>query len=180
MAINTTARMALRAATREEHHRVDTAFSRFSLVDREGYTCFLQAQARALLPLESAISASDPQRILDDWPKRQRAALLRRDLADLGTILDEAPAIGSFQNSPEILGTVYVLEGSRLGGVVLQRSLPPGFPRRFLSSCDPVLWRTFITLIDNALTGEDDRMLAVNAAKSAFVRFEQSARSFQR
>ena len=171
--------MALKAGTADDHDKVDLLFSGFSLFDREDYGRFLQAQSAAFFPLEAKIAASDPQRVLPDWDRRQRSGLLSQDLADLGLAPSEAVETGRLVTSAEILGTVYVLEGSRLGGALLARSVPEGFPKRFLASSDPALWRTLIELLDDVLVTEDDQRLAIDAAKSAFARFSSSASIFQ-
>lgn len=173
------ARMALKAATAEDHDKVDRAFSRFALADRRDYGRFLQAHAAAFLPLEAALAASGPERVLPDWEKRRRSDFLRDDLADLGLGPGHAGPAARFETEAEILGTVYVLEGSRLGGTLLVRSVPDAFPKRFLSSSDSTLWRTLIELLDSVLVTPDDRRLAMAAAKAAFARFEHSASTFQ-
>lgn len=175
----TSARTALRAETRDEHDRVDKAYSRFSLTEPESYCRFLRAQAAVFLPLEAAIDASRPERVLEDWPARQRSHLLREDLAELGTASADVPAASPFETIPELLGTVYVLEGSRLGGAMLERSVPEGLPRRFLRSSDSARWRSLIALLDRTLVDKNDRALAVGAAKSTFARFERNALDFQ-
>ena len=179
MTNDASARIELRAATRDEHDRVDAAFSRFGLADKESYVRFLQAQAGAFLPLEAAIAVSSPERVVSDWHARQRAALLREDLAELGGAPGHLPEVAQFETIPELLGTLYVLEGSRLGGALLSRSLPDGFPRRFLGSSDPTLWRSLTELLDRVLVTKSDREAAVSAAKSTFARFEHSAIQFQ-
>lgn len=59
-----------------------------------------------------------------EWPRRRRAALFAADLRDLGTpASDRAPLLPSVPGTDEALGRMYVLEGSTLGGVFIDRHL---------------------------------------------------------
>lgn len=173
-----TARAALRAATAEEHRKVDTAFSRFRLGDETGYRDFLLAQAAGFLPIEQALDEGGAAGILPDWPERRRGDLLRADLADLNVTLPEpffAPDFISVKAS--MLGAIYVLEGSRLGGAVLKRTVPGHFPRRFLEARQAAgSWRTLLQALDEFLIRPGDLDAAITAAREVFARFEQAAR----
>lgn len=58
------------------------------------------------------------------WPRRRRTALFARDLDGLGaTASDRAPQLPAVPGVDEALGRMYVLEGSTLGGVVIDRHL---------------------------------------------------------
>ena len=117
----------LRAATRDEHARVDAVFSQLDLSQREGYGAFLIAQARVLPPLEQAVAAAGL------WPDAApRSAALAADLADLMMSMPAAQPGVEFRNPAELWGALYVVEGSRLGGKVLARRVGAGFPMRFL------------------------------------------------
>lgn len=59
-----------------------------------------------------------------DWPRRRRAALFASDLRQLGApASDAAPLLPSVPGTDEALGRMYVLEGSTLGGVFIDRHL---------------------------------------------------------
>lgn len=61
---------------------------------------------------------------LVDWPRRRRAALFAADLRELGAAAsDGAPLLPSVPGTDEALGRMYVLEGSTLGGVFIDRHL---------------------------------------------------------
>jgi heme oxygenase len=175
-------RLLLRTATGAAHDRVDAAFGGFDLATRDGYTAFLRAQADAFLPVEAAIDrtialASD---MLDDWPQRRRSDALRADLADLGhepAAMTAAPAIASRE---ALLGAIYVLEGSRLGGTMLARRVPSGMPRRFLTAADPDRWRKLIQILNRALVTQEQQAAAIAAACDVFARFEEGAQRFGR
>lgn len=174
-----TARAALRAATAEEHRKVDTAFSRFHLGDETGYRDFLRAQAAGFLPIERALDEAQAETILADWPQRRRGHLLRADLADLNVTQPEPfPAPDFVSAKASMLGAIYVLEGSRLGGAVLKKAVPSHFPRRFLEARQAAgSWRMFLQALDEFLTRPGDLDAAISAAKEVFARFERAARA---
>ena len=122
----------LRAATRDEHARVDAAFSRFDLNRRAGYGGFLSAQARVLPALEAKITAAG---LWEAWSPR--APALFADLADLGRGAEAPPIAVDLPTDAELWGALYVVEGSRLGGAILAGRVSPEFPKRFLLGGGP-------------------------------------------
>lgn len=170
------ARQALRAATAAEHDRVDALFSDFDLRYEAGYERFLAAQAAAFLPVEAALDASGAAAALTCWPERRRGALLVQDLARLGAA-DVAPvAPPPFEDEAAILGGIYVLEGSRLGGAVLRRNLRAHLPQAFLSAPQPRgAWAKLLAKLDTRLNGERELISAVTSAKRVFACFAAAA-----
>lgn len=175
-----TARSALRDGTRDHHDRVDALFGRFDLRGAEGYTRFLQAQAAAHLPIEAAIDAGFGDRLLEDWPQRRRGDRLRADLAALGAGVPPLEPPPPLPDDDAALGAVYVLEGSRLGGAYLRRTVPPGFPTTYLAPAPANLWRDLLKLLERRLTTLAARQAAVAAAQAAFAVFETSGRGFSK
>ena len=175
-----TARQALRVATARDHDRVDTAFGGFVLSDRARYVDFLLAQSEAFLPVEAAIDRAPPLAMLDDWADRRRSALLRDDLSDLGAAPRPVDPLPDLASPEEVLGAIYVLEGSRLGGRMLERSVPAELPRRFLGASSPVAWRRLIEVLDRALVSDEQRDAAIAAARRVFTLFEDGARRHAR
>lgn len=173
-------RSLLRATTAPDHDRVDTAFAGFDLADPDGYRRFLIAQAGPVAAVEAAIDACGPLALVPDWPERRRAGLIAEDLADLGSAM---PAADPFALAGEaaMLGALYVLEGSRLGGSVLARNIPMELPARFMR-CPPApnRWRALIATLEQALVTRDRIDIATGAARAVFDRFERSAREYGR
>ena len=157
----------LRRETRAEHDRVDAAFSRFDLTAVDGYARFLQAQARAFLSVEAAIA-----------PEQPRADALRADLHALDVTLPQPLPAPQFPTPAHRLGAWYVLEGSRLGGALLARSLPPGSPRAFLTAPGP-RWAKCVEVLRNNLYQPCDIADAVQAARAVFALFERAAGDFE-
>jgi heme oxygenase len=180
MTLPSQARGALRAATAAHHDRVDAVFSQADLTDREGYGRFLQAQAAAYLPVEAALERAGAAALVPNWAARRRAASLTTDLAALGlAVPHEAPDI-AFQGAAEVLGGVYVLEGSRLGGALLARGVPAEFPRGFLAPGDSAEWRHLLGILEHTLTSVGDIASAIESASRVFLLFESSGRRYLR
>jgi heme oxygenase len=148
-------RQMLRSATADLHAVVDARFSGPFDCDRAAYVSFLLALARVVPPLEAQLEAAGVVRLLPDWPDRRRSAALRDDLDLLGTPMPGAAPVSQPRNEAQMLGMVYVLEGSRLGGKLLLR--------RVLDNPDPAvraatrylghgvgrdLWRSFLERLE--------------------------------
>ncbi|MFL9840618.1 biliverdin-producing heme oxygenase [Sphingomonas sp. ST-64] len=175
MIVPSSARHALRLQTAADHDRVDRAYATFDLRSRGGYRAFLRAQAEPFLTVEAAIDRFDPSAVVGDWPERRRGGLLRADLAELG---DPEPDLAdmSISTHERALGAIYVLEGSRLGGAMLARSVPEDLPGRFIRSAPaPKRWRDLVGLLDVYLMTACQREMAVSAAREVFALFADSA-----
>jgi heme oxygenase len=171
-----TARSVLRSKTRSAHERVDEAFSRFDLADRRGYGDFLIGHAAAFMPMEDALTGAGAAELVTDWAMHRRAPLLRADLAQMGLPAPGPVRVPDVQGEAELLGALYVLEGSRLGGAVLRRSVPPTFPASFLNAPQSAgRWTTFVTGLDQLLNTQQRLDAAVCAAVATFACFEQAA-----
>ncbi len=171
---------ALRDATAAAHDRVDAAFADFDLSDRASYARFLRAHAEVVWPMEAALPGA---RLIEDWDSRKRGALLKEDLAQLPRSVDselvEGQAfvwLGANSDLSVIAGTLYVLEGSRLGGRFLARSLPRGFPRAYLDADQRAeKWQQLLSRIAQLLTDGAALDSAIAAAEATFAAFERSA-----
>lgn len=170
------ARLAIREATRSAHDRVDALYGAFDLSTRTGYASFLRAQAYAFLPVEREISnAADLPGVLSDWDRRSRGDLLINDLCALGI---ESPETGRWETEGDeahLLGAAYVLEGSRLGGRVLAATVQPGLPASFLAPGDSTLWRALGETLATRLIAKPKLDRAIDSAIGVFRLFEQGA-----
>jgi len=163
----------LREATGAAHARVDTLFSRFDLARRDDYAGLLAAHAEALLPIEALLDQSGAEGITGDWPQRRRAGVIQVDLDALGIVLEPQQPAGDALSSPAMAGMLYVLEGSRLGGRFLARSVPDSWPRAYLGSHQPThMWPELLEKLDALLYEPEALETAVTAANQTFGRFE--------
>jgi heme oxygenase len=171
----------LRHATADAHRDLDARLGALDLVRRDGYRRFLEINAAALLPLEAALEQAGVVAIFADWPWRSRRAAIAADLARVGGSLrplGEAPRL----NRNALFGTLYVLEGSRLGAKYLRRTIA--------TSADPVisratayldhgsgqqLWQSFLLALGHQSFTQDDEDEIIAGAQSAFAMFARSA-----
>jgi heme oxygenase len=174
------ARFLLRDATAEWHERVDALFSATDLADPHQYRGFLLAQAAAHLPVEQALERADVAALVGDWPERRRGELIQLDLATLGEQVPEFEVPPALTGTAVMLGGLYVLEGSRLGGKILARSVGEELPTAYLTAGRPVAWRELTALIDRTLTERADIDIAADAACAVFAMFERSGRRLLR
>ncbi len=160
---------ALRAATAESHRRLDDLFARFDLADRHSYGRFLSAHAAALVPLEAQFRGEPVA------PARSEA--LRADLATLGLPLPPPLAPLDLSDPATRWGAAYVVEGSRLGGVLLARSVGDGLPSTYLAAPQPPgAWRKFLEKLEESLYSDASVTAAVDGALAAFALFEKAGR----
>lgn len=163
----------LRAATAEDHARLDGRFACFDLGEADQYRSFLTAHARALPAVERALDAAGFAERLADWPERRRGDALAADLTALAAPLPEAFPAPSMVTPAAQWGAAYVVEGSRLGGAVLARQVGEGLPKAYLGTPPaPGVWRRFLAAMDAALTTDSDRAEAAAAARATFRLFE--------
>ena len=172
-------RERLRDATSAAHRELDAQLSSFDLTTFSGYRRFLQASAGALLPLEVALAEAGVAKLFPDWPERARGAAIA---ADLDRLDGEARAIVSvLPLTPSgVLGTMYVLEGSRLGAKLLLKTVADAAdPRVSVATAylghgaGKRLWQSFLARLASEQACDEDEAIA--AARSAFAAFEQAA-----
>lgn len=144
--------------------------------DRTSYGRFLLAQAAAHIPVEMALERGGIASIIPDWQRRRRAGQLRADLEEMEleplSPIDEA----AYHSEEALLGAAYVLEGSRLGGTLLKRSVPSAFPTRFLGNADSAAWQSLLRCLNEGLDTPSKRATAIVSARSVFELFEASGR----
>ena len=174
-------RDSLREATASAHRELDAQFAAFDITSRRGYRRFLEASAAALWPLEAALDQGGVTRIFVDWPERSRRAAIAADLDRVGGSVRPLAEVRPL-NRNGMLGTMYVLEGSRLGAKYLLRMIA--------QSADPLvaeagaylshgagrpLWRSFLDRLQREAMTADDEAEAIAGAHQAFALFAQAA-----
>lgn len=176
-----TLRSILRDATAAGHARLDALLSALDICTAAGYRKFLEINAAALLPLEQSLLRAGVHDILPDWDHRARSSSILRDLARLGG----TPRLLDVPELPDrfaVLGTLYVLEGSRLGAAYLLRKvrqcsdpLVSGNTAFLGHGAGRPLWPGFLAVLEchaGELADDDD---IVAPARCAFSAFEQAA-----
>lgn len=117
---------ALRRATAVSHRRAEAHVGLGTDFGLGHYRCVLQSFEAFLAPWEACIAASLPPRLQHWFSARQRLALLHLDLAALSAppldLSDKALEL-ALPSLAAAFGSLYVMEGSALGGQVIARRL---------------------------------------------------------
>lgn len=115
---------ALRAATRAHHDRLDRLLDLRRLGDRRRYGRVLQGMDGFLADWEAHVATALPAAWHGWLHRRSRRHFLRQDLRALG-IASTAPhgPMPGLGSAAAAWGSVYVIEGSALGGQVITRTL---------------------------------------------------------
>jgi heme oxygenase len=167
----------LRAKTAPLHERLDTRIMALQpFADRERYGRFLRVQYRFQDAVETGIDTAMLAPFVPDLAERRRLHLIARDLADLGLEAPAADPVARLGTPAEMLGWLYVAEGSTLGAAFLAKEaqklgLHEGFGARHLAGHPGgrgLHWRNFTRALDAAPLGADGDDLAAAAATAAF------------
>jgi heme oxygenase len=172
----------LRTGTAAEHDAVERALDllaptldRARLVDVLALLHGFWESAEAGLDEWAARHPADAADV--GWPRRRRAGLFAADLAALGSPGGAAPAsLPTVPGTDEALGRLYVLEGSTLGGVVIDRHLGtlPRLAGVRLRAFSPygaetgAMWHAFRRAIRRHVAGGGDPGRIVGAARETF------------
>lgn len=170
----------LRAATAKAHERLDAQLGALDLQSRAGYRQFLEANAEALLPLEQALVAAGVATIFPDWPQRARRSAILGDLARVGGTVRPL-AQQARLDFGAMLGTLYVLEGSRLGAAVLVKIVAQSSDTIVATATAYLrhgagerLWPRFLARLDELTITPHDEARAIDGARAAFDLFAQA------
>ena len=160
----------IRAETAAAHDAVDAAYTRYDLADPTSYRAFLEAHARALPAVETALAAAS----LPAW--RERTTALAADLAALGAAWPAPLPLDPPASDAAAWGMLYVIEGSRLGGAMLERRVGEGLPRAYLAARHGSgEWRALLAALDAAAVDEPWIDRAIAAARDVFALYGRAA-----
>jgi heme oxygenase len=151
---------ALRAATRGHHERIDHLMDLRRLAERTHYVRVLQVFHDFLPAWEGAVLPALPKPWHGWLQARSRRPFLERDLHALGVAARARPVhMEPFATEAAAWGSVYVLEGSALGGQMITRALaaeglrPDAGAAYFhgWGESTGAMWREFRALLDSEL-----------------------------
>ncbi len=159
----------LRSATADHHTVLDHRIGSVKPMTSERYGTVLRAIEAAQRAVERHLGCTD----VSDSGHRQRARLAAQDLHELG--VEPLPELTLELDGGDSVaaGVLYVAEGSTLGARHVERWIPAGSPRRFLTAYgDETLsrWRSTLRWIDR----HGDPSVSVPAAQRTFDLFQHS------
>jgi heme oxygenase len=167
----------LKAHTHALHERLDARIMSLEpFADRARYGRFLRVQYRFQDTVEAGIDAATLSPFVPDLAERRRLYLIARDIADLGLEAPPAEPVARLSTAAEMLGWLYVAEGSTLGAAFLAKEaqklgLDESFGARHLAPHPGgrgLHWRRFTQALDAAPLGAEGDALAAAAAAAAF------------
>ena len=177
--------LRLRSETRPQHEALEqNAFSHAlttGTLTAAGTAHFLAKMYGFLAPYETALQ-EHAAGFSPAWevPERMRAHLILEDLAQAegSPGLPLCPALPPLRTRPQLLGAMYVVEGSTLGGQVITRQLAQaGIPLRayftgYGAQTGP-RWKVFCQLLTEAAPAGPDQDEIVASARLTFQRLDQ-------
>jgi heme oxygenase len=172
-------RSFLRQQTADVHARLDDAIGCFD--SPRAYARYLRGALAFREPIEAALAqASIPPP--DGWRLCPLASSIRADMTDLALPPNSkpAPAPVRIADTSDLLGTLYVLEGSALGArILLQRARKLGFSEDFgarhlaLQTRDQDNWRNVLGLLERHEPSQADA-----TAKASIAAFALAVEAF--
>ncbi|MDO5654950.1 MAG: biliverdin-producing heme oxygenase [Flavobacteriaceae bacterium] len=108
--------------------------------------------------------------------QRKKFPAIQQDAAQLGLVISNETAHKKITNSAQALGIMYVMEGSSLGGNMIQRHLKknPEFDQiqfkflGFYGKSTAEMWKNFIQTIDQEIKTEADQHECILGAELAY------------
>ena len=163
---------ALRSETRPAHDALGQNYFNQSLTDgtisQEATAHFLAKMYGFLVPYEARLRQ---QELGPEWEiaTRQRAHLILDDLQQPASALEICADMPPLASWPQLLGAMYVVEGSTLGGQVIARQLAKaGIAQRayFLGYGERTgsLWKAFCQLLTQDATPANQAAIVQSAS----------------
>ena len=169
----------LRARTREQHRAIEMLMRMDADFSLAHYSSALQAFESFLAQWEPLVTNALPS-CLQSWARSlHRLGLARRDMAALSIPpLPHACIDLDLTDKAAALGSMYVLEGSTLGGLVIAQRLASrhgidahngGAYFSGWGTDTPMMWRSFRQRLESEIgSAEEARMRAATAAAATF------------
>lgn len=179
------ARELLKIETAKNHQEIETkmSFMKPDLSFAE-YTDQLKRFYGFYAGFESQVSTNLEISALIDWGARKKVQLIEQDLAALDFLQTEKLStwqpLQSVNSNAEILGALYVIEGSTLGGqfifLNLKKTLNLSAERgaSFFAgygSKTGQMWRSFVEVLDSHVLSKEDKLVALKSAQNTFDEF---------
>jgi heme oxygenase (biliverdin-IX-beta and delta-forming) len=178
--------MKLKEATKPQHDSLEEAVDIINTSSTlAGYINLLKGFYSYHASIEKSLAAVDWEKLNFDYDSRRKKHLLARDLQVLGVNPDELESwedLPAISDAPQAVGSLYVLEGSTLGGQIISRHLakslalnPDNGAAFFNSYGERVgeMWKSFCLFATNyAQTTQKDKEI-IETACQTFSSFER-------
>ncbi len=171
----------IRLRTRSLHAQLEAAIDlRAALDSLDSYRQLLLRYLAFYRPFEQLLDLQPLAiRTLIAHPQRSRVKLLLADLRALGLPCPDPPqlALSPFETLDQLLGSLYVVEGSSLGGQLIYRQIQQHLhldhttgAAFFYGDGDQTgpSWKHFLTLLEQQTTHPDQAAAAAEATFSLF------------
>lgn len=172
-----TRRMLLREYVHDAHEELDSLIG--DLTTHSAYHRYLRGIAAFRFAAEKALAHTDFPAWFDGWRPVTTAVSLQHDLDSLDLVPPEAPVIAPPRGDSAMLGMLYTLEGSALGGRVIARRAAAlgyhatnGAGHLGVQTGAPENWRVFLALLEKAPVFDADE---AGAAASVLFRHARDA-----
>lgn len=165
-------RFALRDGTWPLHQKLDALIG--PLTDLQAYRRYLVSVGQLRMGVEASLSPIQWPSFFENWRPTFLSAPLQADMHDLQVSCKNHATIKSPGSVSELLGMLYVLEGSALGARILVKQaasldLTSSFGARHLAVQTDVSnasWQTFLALLEKAPAF--DAQIAITSASNVF------------
>lgn len=171
----------LKLATAAAHSNLECVLAKRGYFDgRDEYIQYLQRFLAFQNEAEGVLDTALTAQVVPDWTQRRRAQLARADLEGLGAPERQFPRssgrLPQVTSPEDVLGIVYVLEGSTLGGAYLLKQLAPlgitaargGSYLASYGSDRGKMWQRFLFTLEEAHLREARADLIAAAAIATF------------
>lgn len=170
---------ALKTATQENHQKLEGKLVRQmkSMHAVDDYIQLLKNFYTFFSPLEAQITKYIDHTILPDIAQRRKTQLLHHDLTMLGGSNEkDHQQILTVNNSAEAIGTLYVMEGSTLGGPFIAQLIKkqlPDAPAAFTffegyGTATQEMWQRFRNMVNELDLTPEAQQEAINKANETF------------
>lgn len=167
----------LKSETAAQHKLTEQSMSLESITSKESYKNLLERLYGFYKPLEPKLHPYASVH-LKDWSERQKTNLIARDLRGFGhkpktlDALDNCTSFPNLRTLESILGCLYVLEGSTLGGQIISRCLKrQGIAENqlhFFSSYRETTGQKWKAFAEQLEALEPDPQMTISAASETF------------
>jgi heme oxygenase (biliverdin-IX-beta and delta-forming) len=176
------AREVLKSATEQHHKEIEEVIQFSAITNLDRYKMLVQRFLAFYAPVEDQVRLGRLDCALD-WERRKKTPALLVDHQALG--LERAPQFGGFrrlESIPQLLGYLYVAEGSTLGGQFLFKQFSRAFNldentgARFFYGYGPDTgkkWQSFLTVLEAELQTAEHRQAAAESAEETFVKMAE-------